>query len=207
MQRVAIGRALVRDPAVTLMDEPLSSLDAKLRNDLRLELRRIQQDLGATMLYVTHDQTEALTLATRIGVLDRGRLVQVGSPREIYESPQSSTVAARLGAPRINLLPRAALGEWPAPASATMAGVRAEHLHVHASTAAPPQALRAEVRRIEILSDQRLVHLALGVGAHALISAAPADAGLEPGAQVMVELGRVLWFDAHGQRVSAAATA
>ena len=71
MQRVAIGRALVREPAVTLMDEPLSSLDAKLRNDLRLELKRIQQDLGATMLYVTHDQTEAMTLATRIGVLER----------------------------------------------------------------------------------------------------------------------------------------
>ena len=109
MQRVAIGRALVREPAVTLMDEPLSSLDAKLRNDLRLELKRIQQDLGATMLYVTHDQTEAMTLATRIGVLDHGRLVQVGSPRDIYENPQSATVAARLGSPRINLLPRAAL--------------------------------------------------------------------------------------------------
>ena len=74
MQRVAIGRALVREPAVTLMDEPLSSLDAKLRNDLRLELKRIQQDLGATLLYVTHDQIEAMTLATRIGVLDRGAL-------------------------------------------------------------------------------------------------------------------------------------
>jgi hypothetical protein len=80
--------------------------------------------------------------------------------------------------------------------------VRAEHLHVHAPAAAPAQALRAEVRRIEILSDQRLVHLALAAGEHALISAAPADAGLEPGAHVMVELGRVLWFDAHGQRVT-----
>src|SRR5881398_3223322 len=107
MQRVAIGRALVREPAVTLMDEPLSSLDAKLRNHLRLELKRIQQDLGATMLYVTHDQTEALTLATRIGVLEQGRLVQVGTPQEIYEEPVSAYVASRLGSPRINLLPRA----------------------------------------------------------------------------------------------------
>ena len=135
MQRVAIGRALVRNPAVTLMDEPLSSLDARLRNDLRLELKRIQQDLGATMLYVTHDQTEALTLATRIGVLDQGRLVQVGSPREIYENPQTSAVAARLGSPRINLVPRPALGAWPAPAAAATVGVRAEHLHVRASSA------------------------------------------------------------------------
>ena len=205
MQRVAIGRALVREPAVTLMDEPLSSLDAKLRNDLRLELRRIQQDLGATMLYVTHDQTEALTLATRIGVLDHGRLVQVGSPRDIYENPQSSTVAARLGSPRINLMPRAALGDWPAPAQAATVGVRAEHLHLHVGGAAAPQVqhtLRAEVRRIEILSDQRLVHLALAGGAHTLVSAAPSDAGLAPGTSVSVELRHLLWFDTHGQRIA-----
>ena len=81
MQRVAIGRALVREPAIYLMDEPLSSLDAKLRAELRLELKRIQQDLGATILYVTHDQIEAMTMATRIGVLDEGALVQVGTPR------------------------------------------------------------------------------------------------------------------------------
>ena len=201
MQRVAIGRALVRDPAVTLMDEPLSSLDAKLRNDLRLELRRIQQDLGATMLYVTHDQTEALTLATRIGVLDHGRLVQVGSPRQIYEDPLSTTVAARLGAPRINLIPRAALGSLAAPAQAATAGVRAEHLHLHAANGVA-SGLRAEVRRIEILSDQRLVHLALAGGAHDIVSAAPADTALEAGAAVAVELRRVLWFDAAGQRIT-----
>ena len=208
MQRVAIGRALVRDPAVTLMDEPLSSLDAKLRNDLRLELKRIQLDLGATVLYVTHDQTEALTLASRIGVLDQGRLVQVGSPREIYENPQSATVAARLGSPRINLLPRAALGDWPAPAAAATVGVRSEHLLVHADDRPPASpSLRARVRRIEILSDQRLVHLALADGEQALVSAAPADAGLAPGTPVRVELRRVLWFDARGQRVAATAPA
>ena len=87
MQRVAIGRALVRRPAVYLMDEPLSSLDAKLRADLRLELKRIQQDLGATILYVTHDQIEAMTMANRIGIMNEGRLIQIGTPREIYESP------------------------------------------------------------------------------------------------------------------------
>ena len=87
MQRVAIGRALVRKPSIYLMDEPLSSLDAKLRADLRLELKRIQPELGATILYVTHDQIEAMTMADRIGVLDGGRLVQIGTPREIYEDP------------------------------------------------------------------------------------------------------------------------
>ena len=199
MQRVAIGRALVREPAVTLMDEPLSSLDAKLRNDLRLELRRIQQDLGATMLYVTHDQTEALTLASRIGVLDHGRLVQVGSPRDIYENPRSAAVAARLGSPRINLVPRAALAAMAAPAGTATVGVRAEHLHLHADGAAQGQP--AQVRRIEILSDQRLVHLALAGGDHELISVAPAAGWVAPGSLVHVEFGRPLWFDAAGQRL------
>jgi multiple sugar transport system ATP-binding protein len=105
MQRVSIGRALVRRPAVYLMDEPLSSLDAKLRADLRVELKSIQADFGATLLYVTHDQTEAMTMATHVGVLDQGRLVQFGSPREIYENPVSIYAASRLGQPRINLLP------------------------------------------------------------------------------------------------------
>ena len=82
MQRVAIGRALVRKPAIYLMDEPLSSLDAKLRADLRLELKRIQAELGATMLYVTHDQIEAMTMADRIGILADGVLVQIGTPRD-----------------------------------------------------------------------------------------------------------------------------
>ena len=90
MQRVAIGRALVRRPAIYLMDEPLSSLDAKLRSELRLELKRIQADLGSTVLFVTHDQIEALTMADRIGVLDHGRLVQLGPPRRIYEDPAAS---------------------------------------------------------------------------------------------------------------------
>jgi multiple sugar transport system ATP-binding protein len=105
MQRVAIGRALVRRPAIYLMDEPLSSLDAKLRADLRLELKRIQQELGATILYVTHDQTEAMTMANRIGVIEAGKLIQVGSPRAIYRDPSSVYVATRLGQPAINLIP------------------------------------------------------------------------------------------------------
>jgi len=95
MQRVAIGRALVRRPSLYLMDEPLSSLDAKLRAELRLELKRIQVELGATFLYVTHDQIEAMTMATKIGVIESGRIVQIGAPREIYEAPKSVYVAAR----------------------------------------------------------------------------------------------------------------
>src|SRR5215207_6465703 len=97
MQRVAIGRALVRKPAIYLMDEPLSSLDAKLRGDLRLELKRIQAELFSTMLYVTHDQIEAMTMADRIGILADGVLVQVGTPKTIYTQPANLHVAARLG--------------------------------------------------------------------------------------------------------------
>ena len=209
MQRVAIGRALVREPAVCLMDEPLSSLDAKLRNDLRLELKRIQQDMGATMLYVTHDQIEALTLANRIGVLERGVLVQLGTPQQVYEAPVSAHVAARLGSPRINLLPRAALPELSAPSRTATVGVRAEHVRLHRSSngnsssngSSDQQQAKARVRRVERLSDQHLVHVALDGGEHELISAAPSASHFDHDEAVAVELTRPLWFDAAGARI------
>jgi multiple sugar transport system ATP-binding protein len=203
MQRVAIGRALVRDPAIYLMDEPLSSLDAKLRNDLRLELKRIQQDLGATMLYVTHDQTEALTMATRIGVLEHGVLVQVGTPQQIYEDPVSSYVASRLGSPRINLLPRASLPGLGGPAQAAVVGLRAEHLRLYAAgNGAAPHA-PATVTRVERLSDQHLVHLSLDNGAHELIASTSPDSRFEHGAAVGVQMLQPMWFDSTGQRIRA----
>ena len=202
MQRVAIGRALVREPAVCLMDEPLSSLDAKLRNDLRLELKRIQQDMGATMLYVTHDQIEALTLANRIGVLECGVLVQLGTPQQVYEAPVSAHVAARLGSPRINLLPRAALPELSAPSRTATVGVRAEHVRLHrSSSSSEPRQAKARVRRVERLSDQHLVHVALDGGEHELISAAPGASHFDHDEAVTVELTRPLWFDAAGARI------
>ena len=105
MQRVAIGRALVRKPNIYLMDEPLSSLDAKLRESLRIELKNIQTNLNATILYVTHEQAEATTLADKIGVLKEGKIVQIGTPEEIYENPNSIYVSQRLGSPKINVLP------------------------------------------------------------------------------------------------------
>ncbi|MFM2400241.1 MAG: hypothetical protein RL341_2398 [Pseudomonadota bacterium] len=204
MQRVAIGRALVRSPAVYLMDEPLSSLDAKLRNDLRLELKRIQQDLGATMLYVTHDQTEALTMATRVGVLQQGRLVQLGTPRQIYENPVSAYVASRLGAPRINLIPRSALGALAAPAHAATAGIRSEHLvPIENAKSTSEQKLAARVLRIERLSDQSLVHVMLDGSEHELICASQEHSSLEPGAAVYLQLLNAFWFDAAGQRIHA----
>ena len=202
MQRVAIGRALVRSPSVYLMDEPLSSLDAKLRNDLRLELKRIQQDLGATMLYVTHDQIEAMTMATRIGVLDNGLLVQVGTPQQIYENPSSSHVAARLGSPRINLFPRDLVPAIAGPQRAVTVGVRAEHLRLHRHSTDTAHR-NARVKRVERLSDLHLVHVGLDNSDQELIISAPGSESFAPNDAVRVELMRPLWFDADGRRISA----
>ena len=124
MQRVAIGRALVREPNLYLMDEPLSSLDAKLRESLRVELKNIQTNLNATILYVTHDQAEATTLADKIGVLKEGHLVQIGTPEEIYENPNSIYVSQRLGSPKINILPGTLLGMNDVPTF----GIRPENI-------------------------------------------------------------------------------
>jgi multiple sugar transport system ATP-binding protein len=104
MQRVSIGRAIVRQPRIFLMDEPLSNLDFKLRESLRVELEHIQKTQGSTTLFVTHDQVEALTMSDRIGVLRQGKIVQVGTPRDIYDRPATVFVAQLVGTPRINLL-------------------------------------------------------------------------------------------------------
>ena len=126
MQRVAIGRALVREPNLYLMDEPLSSLDAKLRESLRVELKNIQTNLNSTILYVTHDQAEATTLADKIGVLKEGHLVQIGTPEEIYENPNSIYVSQRLGSPKINILPGTLLGMNDVPTF----GIRPENITI-----------------------------------------------------------------------------
>ena len=191
MQRVSIGRALVRDPAIHLMDEPLSSLDAKLRADLRIELKRIQADLGATLLYVTHDQIEAMTMATHVGVLDHGRLVQFGSPREIYENPVSLYVAGRLGLPRINALPA---GLFPgAPSGAATIGLRPEHI-------AQGQGQPSQVIRVEHLGDQTRLHLRLD--GHDIVTLTDAHSGIEPGDTVAIQPRNPLFFAANGARIA-----
>ena len=104
MQRVSIGRAIVREPHVFLMDEPLSNLDAKLREAMRTELKDLQMRLGTTFLFVTHDQVEAMTMGDRMGVLNNGRIEQVGTPHDIYRTPRNDFVAGFVGSPAINLL-------------------------------------------------------------------------------------------------------
>ena len=198
MQRVAIGRALVRDPAAYLMDEPLSSLDAKLRSELRLELARIHRELGATIVYVTHDQIEAMTMADRIGVLREGRLVQVGAPREVYEAPRNVYVASRLGFPAMNLLPDDLLPVEGKPAGTVTVGARTEHLRIERADGGGGV---GTVQRIEHLGDQNHIHLA--VGEHALVTLADPASELRTGDPIDVRLENPVFFDRDGERIAA----
>lgn len=125
-QRVAIGRAIVRDPKVFLFDEPLSNLDAALRVQMRLEISRLHHAIDATMVYVTHDQTEAMTMADRIVVLNGGRIEQIGTPSELYNNPANVFVAAFIGSPKMNFID----GEVAARYDATQIGIRPEHIEI-----------------------------------------------------------------------------
>ena len=191
MQRVSIGRALVRKPNIYLMDEPLSSLDAKLRADLRVELKRIQADLGATLLYVTHDQIEAMTMATHVGVLDEGRLLQFGPPREIYENPVSIYAASRLGQPRINILPAALFGA--APAGAVSIGLRPEQI-------IQGEGEDSQVLRVEHLGDQTRLHLHFK--GHDLVTVTDAHTTLQSGDRLKIQPRNAFYFDRDGARVT-----
>jgi multiple sugar transport system ATP-binding protein len=186
-QRVAIGRALVRNPEVFLFDEPLSNLDAMLRVQMRIELSNLHHELAATMIYVTHDQIEAMTMADRIAVLDQGRIMQIGAPLDLYERPANRFVAAFIGSPSMNFLaavvedvagdgtvtlalakgagrvtlsrPSAAL----AVGQAVELGVRPDHAHLAAPGSATAQ-MAARVRLVERLGNQTLVHLDTAAG-------------------------------------------
>ncbi|SDE78533.1 ABC transporter ATP-binding protein [Limimaricola pyoseonensis] len=140
-QRVAIGRSIVRDPTAFLFDEPLSNLDAALRVEMRYEIAKLHQSLASTMIYVTHDQVEAMTLADRIVVLEAGRIAQVGTPKELYEHPANLFVAQFIGSPKMNVLPcRTGRGEWQVEggrggaytggADAVTLGIRPEHIEL-----------------------------------------------------------------------------
>ncbi|RWX68950.1 ABC transporter ATP-binding protein [Mesorhizobium sp. M4B.F.Ca.ET.089.01.1.1] len=197
MQRVAIGRALVRKPSIYLMDEPLSSLDAKLRADLRLELKRIQCELGATMLYVTHDQIEAMTMADRIGILSEGELVQIGTPRAIYSEPANLHVAARLGQPAINLLPAGLLPDGGAPTGTRTIGARTEHLSIEKAANGHADGV---VDWVEHLGDQN--HLHVTVGPKKLVTLTDPDTPLERGDLVTIRYRMPLYFGSDGQRLT-----
>ena len=166
-QRVAIGRSIVRKPKVFLFDEPLSNLDAALRVNMRIELSRLHKELRTTMIYVTHDQVEAMTLGDRIAVFNKGIVEQLGPPMTLYNRPANEFVAGFIGAPRINLVPRPAanpapahLALWNALAGQAAAGVRhvglrPEHLHL----APAGQGIAASVALAEHLGDSSIIHL------------------------------------------------
>ena len=187
-QRVAMGRAIVREPKVFLFDEPLSNLDAQLRVDMRSEIKRLHQSLAATMIYVTHDQIEAMTLADRIVVLQAGRIEQVGTPRELYHHPATRFVAGFIGAPPMNFLSAEMIGGGAklsdgaviaAPSYANVVGpvdlgVRPEHLR-----ADPAGPIVTTVDLVEPLGPDTLVTVSLG--RQRLIARLPGDAEINPG--------------------------
>jgi multiple sugar transport system ATP-binding protein len=147
-QRVALARALVREPQVFLLDEPLSNLDAKLRASARDELKRFQQRVGTTTVYVTHDQTEAMGLGDRIAVMESGTIRQLGPPRDVYDDPSDTFVATFIGSPPMNLVPR----------DGVLVGFRPEHLLPAEVVSADAVAIPFAVERIEYLSGDRHVY-------------------------------------------------
>ena len=155
-QRVALGRAIVREPAVFLFDEPLSNLDAKMRVEMRAEIIRLHNRLGATMIYVTHDQTEAMTMGERIVVMNAGRIQQVAPPMEIYERPANPFVASFIGTPPMNLFPVGTLSPH------RMIGVRPEHMSLVPLVEGGDCACEATVDFVEPLGPETLVHIVVG---------------------------------------------
>jgi sn-glycerol 3-phosphate transport system ATP-binding protein len=192
-QRVAMGRALVREPAAFLFDEPLSNLDAKLRVQMRVEIRRLQRRLGTTALYVTHDQLEALTLADRLVVLNAGRIEQVGTPSEVYDRPATLFVAGFIGTPPMNVLPLAFLraraeGALAVPERADLLGIRPDALLLE-RPAGPAAALPATLELFEPAGD--VSHLYLRLDGHP----EPVTARVQ-GRPALAEGGSLtLWFD------------
>jgi multiple sugar transport system ATP-binding protein len=192
-QRVALARALVRRPDAYLLDEPLSNLDAGTRVQMRTELRRLHREVGATMLHVTHDQVEALTLGDRIAVMDAGRVRQVGTPDEVYGRPRDRFVAAFLGTPAMNFLtPEAARPFFPAP-EGTVLGIRPEHVRL------VEDGVPARVDIVEVAGSDAFVHLDRD-----LVSKVAAEGRPAEGAAVGISVDRAavhLFDEASGERV------
>jgi multiple sugar transport system ATP-binding protein len=209
MQRVSIGRAIVREPRIFLMDEPLSNLDAKLRESLRVELKHLQKTQGSTTLFVTHDQIEALTMADRIAVLDDGHIIQVGTPHDIYDRPATTFVAQLVGTPRINLLPaqrhngafRISNSPLDVPLPATepppevVIGVRPEDVRPGDG------AYTGSIALIEPLGVETILHIR--TGEQTLLSVVPGTSQFRLGDQVpfMLARERLHYFDSSGKRI------
>ncbi len=201
-QRVALGRAIVREPSVFLMDEPLSNLDAKLRSQMRTELQQLQEQLGVTTVYVTHDQTEAMTMGDRIAILDGGRLQQVGTPLECYHEPANTFVAGFIGEPSMNFLQCSVEGEalvdgeFRYPLSREVAdavggadtvtlGIRPEDVVVGESVGAE-HTFAATVDVVEPRGNENTVHLTLAANGDSAVATVDGMRSLDEGGEVSV---------------------
>ena len=192
-QRVAIGRAIVRRPKLFLFDEPLSNLDAALRVATRIEIARLHRQLGATMIYVTHDQVEAMTLADRIVVLRAGKVEQVGAPMDLYNDPANTFVAGFIGSPQMNFLKAGALGMR----SDTM-GVRPEHIAISREAGQ----IEGTVSHVEKLGGETLVYV--NTAAQGLLTVrlfGEHDYPVDQAAFLTPDQGRAFHFNAEGQRM------
>ena len=215
-QRVAIGRAIVREPKLFLFDEPLSNLDAALRVSMRVELSRLHKELGTTMIYVTHDHIEAMTMGTRIAVFNEGRIEQIGTPLDLYNFPANIFVASFLGAPRINLINQPAVGAseqhqelWNALTreavphvrhAAASAAIRPDHLGV----GAVGQGIAASVVMAEHLGDSSILYLSVdGLAGllHAKVGAGHDHLVAGESVGLMPDIAKVLTFDAASCRI------
>ncbi len=192
-QRVAIARALVRDPIAFLMDDPISALDARLREEARVELKRLQREAGRTLIYVTHDQEEAMSVADRMAILDHGRIRQIGAPVALYDRPNSAYVAQLLGSPPINLLPPGLLPG--ARADAVQVGIRPEDVEVRPGAG-------ARVTGVEPLGGYTVLTIeAQGASLRAMLRGQPAYA---PGQSIAIGAApeRMHFFGPEGERLA-----
>ncbi|MDD7909802.1 sn-glycerol-3-phosphate import ATP-binding protein UgpC [Pseudovibrio exalbescens] len=200
-QRVAMGRAIVREPAAFLFDEPLSNLDAKLRVQMRIEIKKLQKSLGTTSLYVTHDQLEAMTLADRLVVLNGGQVEQIGTPIDVYENPASTFVASFIGSPAMNLMEIERSGEgWALSRgeglsltcslneTSAILGLRPEDLHIIEGDGAinDPLMLSVVVTAVEPVGAESYVHATLGETGQEIIVRAPGKQHFEVGSVLKV---------------------
>ncbi|MFV0333713.1 MAG: ABC transporter ATP-binding protein [Tropicimonas sp.] len=197
-QRVAIGRAIVREPEAFLFDEPLSNLDAALRVDMRLEIARLHEELKTTMIYVTHDQVEAMTLAEKIVVLRDGRIEQVGSPLELYRNPQNRFVAEFIGSPKMNILE----ARFAEPFGAAAIGIRSEHLDLSREAGL----WQGRVGVSEHLGSDTYVHVRLDGAPEPVTVRVPGDIVLAFGDIVHLtpQEGALHRFDREGRRIEVA---
>lgn len=199
-QRVALGRAIVRNPKVFLMDEPLSNLDAKLRVQMRSEIKKLHEKLQTTFIYVTHDQTEALTMGDRIVVLDKGVIQQVASPDEIYNNPQNTFVAGFVGSPQMNFID----GEDLSPDyTGKTAGIRPERMtsYLFDSSDADTIKLTADVDMTELLGSEKIVYF--NIGQNRCSAKLPADFSIDKTINISIKRQDIYLFDREtGKRIN-----